>query len=153
MLAAAPLPGTGGRRALAGKGFDRRYDVDGPDAIDRDVLSTISYEYPGRETVVEIGYPEFTSVCPWSGLPDFADLKIRYAPRALLVEMKSLKYYLHSYRNVGIWQEHVVNRILDDLVALLDPAWMEVVARFNPRGGMDTVVTARYPHRPVPDAK
>ncbi|HEY8449624.1 MAG TPA: preQ(1) synthase [Bacillota bacterium] len=131
------------------KGFERRYDVDGPEAIDKEVLDTIPYEYPGRKTLVEIEHPEFTSVCPWSGLPDFAELKIRYVPRTALVELKSLKYYLHSYRNVGIWQEHAVNRILDDLVELLDPHWMEITARFNVRGGSGTVITARYPYEEV----
>lgn len=130
------------------KGFERRYDVDGQAAIDTEVLDAIRYEYPHRRIRVEIVYPEFTSVCPWSGLADLGELRIRYVPRDLCVELKSLKYYLHSFRNVGIWQEHVVNRVLEDLVRLLNPHSMEVWARFNPRGGMETIVTARYPDDP-----
>ena len=125
-------------------GFERRYDVQTVEDIDRQVLDPIPYEFPGRVTEVELSYPEFTFVCPWTGLADFGELVIRYVPRQHLMEMKSLKYYLHSYRNVGILQEHVVNRVLDDLVAALDPVRMEVQGRFNARGGMSTVATARY---------
>ncbi len=129
---------------MPGQGFDKRYDVDGPEAVDRDVLAAIAFDYPASATEVEYIDPEFTSVCPWTGLPDFGELRIRYVPDRHLVELKSLKYYLHSYRNVGILQEHVVNAVLDDLVRLLAPQRMEVTARFFPRGGISTVVTARY---------
>lgn len=127
-----------------GTGFDRRYDVQSGDDIDTGVLMAIDYQYPGRVTEVEHNYPEFTSVCPWTGLPDFGEIVIRYIPDRHLIEMKSLKYYLHSFRNVGILQEHVVNRILDDLVRVLRPVRMEVTGRFNPRGGMGTTAVARY---------
>lgn len=132
---------------MSNQGFERRYDVDDVSVIDVDVLDTVAYDYVGRVTDVTIEYPEFTSVCPWSGLPDFAHLTIRYQPSDRLVELKTLKYYLNSYRNVGIWQEHVVNRILDDLVALLQPHAMEIEARFHVRGGMQTIVKAHYPLR------
>lgn len=124
--------------------MERRYDAEGPEAIDRSVLTAIDFAYPGRRTVVEYVHPEFTSVCPWTGLPDFGEIRISYVPDRKLVELKSLKYYLHSYRNVGILQEHAVNAILDDLVALLDPVSMEVTGRFQPRGGIATIATARY---------
>ena len=87
---------------------------------------------------------EFTFVCPWTGLPDFARLLIKYMPDRTLVELKSLKYYLTSYRNVGILQEHAVNRILDDLVVLLRPVFMTVEAEYRERGGLKTTATARY---------
>jgi len=87
---------------------------------------------------------EFTFVCPWTGLPDFARLVIRYIPARSLVELKSLKYYLTSYRNVGILQEHAVNRILQDLVQLLDPVSMVVEAEYRERGGIKTRAVARY---------
>lgn len=130
------------------QGFDKRYDVDGVEAVDRAVLAAIGFDYPGGATEVEYIDPEFTSVCPWTGLPDFGELRIRYVPDRRLVELKSLKYYLHSYRNVGILQEHVVNAVLDDLVRLLDPLRLEVTARFQPRGGISTVATARYERPP-----
>lgn len=126
------------------QGFERRWDVEPVEAVDRKMLMPIDYLYPGRATHVEYNYPEFTSVCPWTGLADFGELVIRYVPRRVLVELKSLKYYLHSFRNVGILQEHVVNKVLEDLVAVLDPLEMEVTGRFNLRGGMGTTAVARY---------
>ena len=87
---------------------------------------------------------EFTSVCPFSGLPDFAQVTIRYVPGALCLELRSLKYYLLSYRNVGIWYEHLVNRMLEDLVRTCNPRRMTVEVECNPRGGLGSTVTARY---------
>lgn len=122
----------------------RRWDKAGYEAIDTEVLEVIPFEYPGTETEVEYIFPEFTSVCPWSGLPDFGTLTIRYVPGDKLVELKSLKYYLNSFRNVGILQEHVVNRIKDDLVKILAPKALTVTAEFRPRGGIATRVAAHY---------
>lgn len=122
----------------------RRWDKAGYEAIDTEVLEVIPFEYPGTETEVEYIFPEFTSVCPWSGLPDFGTLTIRYVPGDKLVELKSLKYYLNSFRNVGILQEHVVNRIKDDLVKILAPKTLTVTAEFRPRGGIATRVAAHY---------
>lgn len=116
-----------------------------PEGVDRGVLETVPFAYAGRRSEVEIVFPEFTSVCPWTGLPDFGELRITYVPREKCVELKSLKYYLNSYRQVGIIQEDVVNRILDDLVALVEPLSMTVSADFNPRGGMRTLVSSSYP--------
>lgn len=123
----------------------RRFDINSEDHIDTGVLETISFEYLGSNTEVIYETDEFTSVCPWTGLPDFAFLSIRYVPRTKLVELKSLKYYLTSFRNVGILQEHAVNRILKDLVALLKPVSMTVEADFGERGGISTRAIARYP--------
>lgn len=116
-----------------------------PARVDREVLETVPFAYAGRRSEVEIVFPEFTSVCPWTGLPDFGELRIIYMPREICVELKSLKYYLNSYRQVGIIQEDVVNRILDDLVALTDPLSMTVCCNFNPRGGIRTLVRTSYP--------
>ncbi|GAB7389074.1 preQ(1) synthase [Bacillaceae bacterium] len=121
-----------------------RFDIQDESAILVDILETIPYEYVGEKIEVEIPTTEFTSVCPWSGLPDFAEIKIKYVPNEKLIEMKSLKYYLTSYRNVGIYQEHATNRILKDLVRACDPLSMTVEAVWNPRGGLGTTVVARY---------
>ena len=122
----------------------RRFDVQKEDAIDVAVLETVSFDYPDSATEVVYETDEFTPVCPWTGLPDFARLIIRYIPHRSLVELKSLKYYLTSYRNVGILQEHAVNRVLQDLVQLLDPVSMVVEAEYRERGGMKTKAVARY---------
>jgi 7-cyano-7-deazaguanine reductase len=122
----------------------RRFDIQQEDAIDVAVLEAIPFDYPGSATEVVYETDEFTAVCPWTGLPDFAQLTIRYVPDKSLVELKSLKYYLTSYRNVGILQEHAVNRILQDLVHLLQPVSMVVEAQYNERGGIKTKAVARY---------
>ena len=123
----------------------RRFDVQDLSAIDTEVLETIPFEYPDSATDVVYETEEFTSVCTWTGLPDFGRLVITYRPKELLVELKSLKYYLTSFRNIGILQEHVVNRILEDMVALLDPESMVVEAWFNERGGLSTHARSHYP--------
>lgn len=121
-----------------------RFDTQDETAILVDILETIPYEYVGKKTEVVIPTNEFTSVCPWSGLPDFADIKIAFVPNEKLIEMKSLKFYLTSYRNVGIYQEHATNRILNDLVALCDPLSMKITALWNARGGLGTEVVVEY---------
>jgi len=113
--------------------------VQGYEAIDASVLETFPYEYPGREVAVDIDTDEFTAVCPWSGLPDFGRVVIRYLPGKKILELRSLKYYLLSFRNVGIYQEHAVNRILEDLVRVVEPQWMEVTLDYKIRGGIHTV--------------
>ena len=123
----------------------RRFDVQEISTIDTEVLESIPFEYPDSATDVVYETQEFTSVCPWTGLPDFGRLVITYRPKESLVELKSLKYYLTSFRNVGILQEHVVNRMLEDLVALLEPESMVIEASFNERGGLSTNARAYYP--------
>jgi 7-cyano-7-deazaguanine reductase len=120
--------------------LDRRYDVGDVSSIDASVLDTFPYEYRGKNITVAIDTDEFTAVCPWSGLPDFGTIRIEYIPRAVCIELRSLKYYLLSYRNVGIYQEHAANRILEDLVLCADPAWMRVTVDYRIRGGVHTVV-------------
>ena len=122
----------------------KRYDVDTEAAIDVAVLEAIPFDFPDSATEVVYETEEFTFVCPWTGLPDFARLVIRYVPDRSLIELKSLKYYLTSFRNVGILQEHAVNRILRDLVSLVAPVSMAVEAEYRERGGMKTRATAKY---------
>ena len=122
----------------------RQLDIQNEEAIDFAVLEAIPFDYSGSATEVVYETEEFTFVCPWTGLPDFARLVIRYVPDHSLVELKSLKYYLISYRSVGILQEHAVNRILQDLVQLLDPLSMVIEADYKVRGGLRTKAIARY---------
>ncbi len=123
----------------------REFPFTGPERVTPGVLEVFPYEYPGREAEVEIVTDEWNCVCPFSGLPDFGTLTIRYVPTEVCIELKSLKYYLTSYRTVGIYQEHAANRILEDLVAACRPRRMEVVLDYRLRGGLHTVVTVRYP--------
>ena len=129
---------------MVDKYASRRFDTQQEGAIDLAVLEAIPFDYPDSATEVVYDTDEFTFVCPWTGLPDFAQLTIRYVPNRSLVELKSLKYYLTSYRNVGILQEHAVNRILNDLVQLLQPVSMVVEAEYRERGGIKTRAVARY---------
>ncbi|MDD4954842.1 MAG: preQ(1) synthase [Candidatus Omnitrophica bacterium] len=112
--------------------------------IDASILQTIKYEYPGRRINVELSTVEFTSICPFSGLPDFANLTINYVPRAKLIELKSLKYYLYSYRNIKIYNEHVVSRIMEDLEKILKPYEINIIAEFTVRGGIKNKVQASF---------
>lgn len=115
----------------------------GPEAIDAAVLETFGYEGPDQEIVTETR--EFSAVCPFSGLPDFATLTIRYVPSDRCVELKSLKYYVLSYRNVGIYQEHATARLAQDLFACLAPKRLSVTTVYNVRGGFDTTCTVSLP--------
>ena len=125
----------------------RRYPFAGVEALTPEVLETFPFEYAGREALVEFTTDEFTAVCPYSGLPDFGTLTVRYLPAEDCIELKSFKYYLTSFRNVGIYQEHAAHRILDDLVACCAPPWMEVVLDYRLRGGIHTVVTVSHGQR------
>jgi 7-cyano-7-deazaguanine reductase len=107
----------------------------------RNLLETFENQFPGRDYLIEIVCPEFTSVCPKTGQPDFGTLTFTYTPDRKCVELKSLKMYLQSFRNEGIFYENVTNRILDDLVAVLSPRRMKLVAAFTARGGITTSVT------------
>ena len=110
----------------------------------RDLLETFDNQYPQRDYVIEIVCPEFTSVCPKTGQPDFGTLTITYTPDRKCVELKSLKLYLQSFRNEGIFYENVTNRITDDLVAALAPRRLKLVAAFTARGGISTSVTVTH---------
>jgi 7-cyano-7-deazaguanine reductase len=115
----------------------------GPEQIDVAVLETFDYKGPAQEIVTETN--EFTAVCPYSGLPDFARLTISYTPHHKCVELKSLKYYVTSFRNVGIFQEHATARIADDLFRLLSPRSLSVRTVYNLRGGFETTCTMTLP--------
>jgi len=115
----------------------------GPEEIDVAVLETFSYEGPEQRIVTET--KEFSAVCPYSGLPDYAVLRIEYVPAARCIELKSLKYYVNSFRNVGIFQEHATARIAGDLWRVLEPRQLEVRTVYNVRGGFDTTCTVTLP--------
>ena len=125
-------------------------DLKSPDTIKTDVLEAMEYQYRSkRDITITIEQPEYTSVCPMTGLPDMGCITIQYVPDQTIIELKSLKYYLLQYRNVGIFYENIVNRILDDLVSVLCPKTMTVIGDFTPRGGISTVVTAEYMKDPI----
>jgi len=115
----------------------------GPEAIDVAVLETFGYEGPDQEIVTETD--EFSAVCPFSGLPDVARLTLRYVPRDRCIELKSLKYYVMSYRNVGIFQEHATARLAEDLQRVLEAQTLSVTTRYNVRGGFLTTCTVTLP--------
>ncbi len=106
------------------------------------LLEAFDNSFPERNYLIVHQANEFTSVCPKTGQPDFGIITISYIPARKCIELKSLKYYLQSYRNEGIFYENVINRILDDLVGILKPRWMEVKGEFTPRGGLNSIVTA-----------
>lgn len=107
----------------------------------RGQLETFENQFPSRDYVIEIVCPEFTSLCPKTGQPDFGTLTISYTPGERCVELKALKLYLQKFRNEGIFYEHVTNAIFDDLVATLEPRWLQLIAAFTARGGITTSVT------------
>jgi len=130
---------------IKSKKMNPEYNIEGPDTVKSAVLEPMDYKYRRKRDIdIEIEQPEFTSVCPMTGLPDFGCIIIRYTPDKKIIELKSLKYYLLQYRNVGIFYEHIVNRILDDLVKILKPKRMEITGEFTSRGGITTRVTATF---------
>lgn len=126
----------------------RTFEFSGTEALTPEVLETFPFEARGRTVVVELDSDEWNCVCPFSGLPDFGTVAVRYIPSDRCIELKSLKYYLTSFRSVGIYQEHAVVRLLEDLVAACDPVWMEVVLDYRVRGGIHTIVTTETGPRP-----
>ena len=111
-------------------------------------LQTFQNPNPGRPYLIAMECPEFTCLCPMTGQPDFATIRLRYAPAQRCVELKSLKLYLWSFRNEGAFHEAVTNRICDDLVKALDPRWIEVTGDFTVRGGIHTAITVRHGDKP-----
>lgn len=106
-------------------------------------IETFPNQYKGYEITIEI--PEYTAICPKTGLPDFGTVRLRYMPDKACLELKSLKMYIHAYRNLGIFYENAVNRILQDVVASCRPAWAVVTGEFTARGGLSSRIEARYP--------
>ncbi|MDY0360611.1 MAG: preQ(1) synthase [Desulforegulaceae bacterium] len=122
------------------------YKIAGPDSVKTDMLDPVEYLYKGKRDIeIVISHPEHTSVCPMTGLPDNGEIILTYVPNDKIIELKSLKFYFFQYRNVGIFYEHIVNKILDDLVEVVKPKKMEVKGIFTPRGGISSTVIARYP--------
>ena len=108
-------------------------------------LETVCNEYSSKDYVIDISIPEFNCVCPRTGLPDFGCINIKYKPKDLIVELKSLKLYIVKFRNLGIFHEHVTNKIMADFKRAARPKKLEVWGRFNPRGGIQTTVEIKYP--------
>lgn len=125
------------------KDTDPPFTIQSPDTVQSDILTAMAYQYRHmREIDIEIRQPEFTSVCPMTGLPDYGSIIITYRPDRHLLELKSLKYYLLQYRNVGIFYEHVVNKILEDISGVILPERIVVRGEFTARGGITANVTA-----------
>ncbi|MDD5120619.1 MAG: preQ(1) synthase [Candidatus Omnitrophica bacterium] len=101
-------------------------------------------QYPDKDYIINLDIPEFTCICPKTGLPDFAVIVIEYSPRKFCVELKSFKMYTIFFRNVGIFHEHLINKMLEDFVRAVRPRWIKIRGTFNPRGGITTTVTAEY---------
>lgn len=121
------------------------YTVESPDQVKTDVLDPIDYAYASKRSIdITIRQPEFTSVCPMTGLPDYGCITVKYRPDKKIIELKSLKYYFLQYRNVGMFYEHVVNRVLDDLVSVIEPFSMEVIGDFTSRGGISSCASAVF---------
>jgi 7-cyano-7-deazaguanine reductase len=110
-------------------------------------LDTFPYEFPGKEIKISFEIPEFTCICPFSDFPDFATLRLEYAPNERCVELKSLKLYINSFRDVKVFHEHVINLILEDFVNACDPLSVEIEGDFNVRGNIKTTVRASYRKR------
>jgi 7-cyano-7-deazaguanine reductase len=115
-----------------------------PEALASEQLETFANQFPQRDYVIEIVCPEFTSLCPKTGQPDFGTITFTYTPAGLCVELKSLKVYLQGFRNQGIFYENVINRLLDDFVKAVQPRRLKVVGAFTPRGGISTTVTCVF---------
>jgi 7-cyano-7-deazaguanine reductase len=126
-------------RHLGSQRTEYKYDEPGPE-----ILDTFPNKYPGRDYQVEFIFPEMTSLCPKTGQPDFAVIEIRYIPDNLCIETKSLKLYFFAFRSFGSFMETITNKILEDLVSVCQPKWMQVVGKFNPRGGVVLNVTAEH---------
>ena len=114
-------------------------------------LETFANPNPGRDYLIDFECPEFTCVCPKTGQPDFARIRIQYIPEGSCLEMKSLKLYLWSFRDEGHFHEAVTNRLLDDLVAACEPRWMRITGHFNVRGGMRPIIVAEHPGPGISD--
>lgn len=123
-------------------GYSERHATSGVDAR-LPGIETWPNQYKSYEITIEI--PEYTAICPKTGLPDFGTIRLRYMPDKTCLELKSLKMYIHAYRNLGIFYENAVNRILQDIVASCRPVWAIVTGEFTARGGLSSTIEAKYP--------
>jgi 7-cyano-7-deazaguanine reductase len=112
--------------------------------MDLFALDTFRYDYAGREIWIDFEIPEFTAICPFSDFPDFAIIKLKYVPNERCIELKSLKLYINSFRNIKVFHEHVINIILEDFTAACDPMRVEIEGDFHVRGNIKTIVRASY---------
>ncbi|MEW6245410.1 MAG: preQ(1) synthase [Nitrospirota bacterium] len=135
------LRGTGARKATK-LGYNERHARSGV-SVPLPDIETWPNQYKGYEITIEI--PEYTAICPKTGLPDFGTIRLRYMPDKACLELKSLKLYIHAYRNLGIFYENAVNRILQDVVKACRPVWATVTGEFTARGGLRSTIEARYP--------
>ncbi len=133
---------TGKRRRITNLGYNERHAKSGI-AAPLPALETFPNQYKGYEITIEI--PEYTAICPKTGLPDFGTITLHYMPDISCLELKSLKMYIHAYRNLGIFYENSVNRILRDVVTACRPVWARVTGTFTARGGLSSRIEARYP--------
>ena len=108
------------------------------------IIEVWENKYPDKEYVINLEVPEFTCICPKTGLPDFATIRIEYSPGKYCIELKSFKMYTIFYRNLGVFHEHVINKMLEDLVRAARPRWLKIIGEFNPRGGIRTIVKSEY---------
>ncbi len=113
-------------------------------ALKTPVIEVWSNQYPDKVYTISMDIPEFTCICPKTGLPDFAYIKIEYSPLKSCVELKSFKMYTIFYRNIGIFHEHLINKMLEDFVQAVKPRWARITGDFNPRGGIKTIVSREY---------
>ncbi len=129
------------------KGLDEDFSIPVHDESDirPDLLVSFPYEYPSRPQTVRIQTEEFSALCPWTGLADLGRLQLEYVPGDKLLELKSLKYYLLTYRQVGVVQEHAAARIFEDLLSVLEPKALKVILDYNVRGGLQTSVELNFP--------
>ena len=126
-------------KSLGSSGTKYQYDTPS-----KDILETFENQFPDRKYYVEYKFNEFTSLCPKTGQPDFATIKVEYTPNKLCIETKSLKEYFLSYRQHGSFMETIINQILEDCVNVCDPQWIQITGEFNPRGGTFITVKAEY---------
>ena len=125
--------------------YEKNYTILEPDTIKKEILDPIDYIYKSKRSIdITMTNPEYTSVCPMTGFSDNGCIIIKYRPDQKIIELKSLKFYLLQYRNVGMFYEHVVNKILDDLVEVVNPLRIEVIGEFTPRGGISSKASAFY---------
>lgn len=129
------------------KDLDGEFSIQIHDESDirSELLLSFPYEYPSKKQTIRIQTEEFSALCPWTGLPDTGTLSLEYVPKQNLLELKSLKYYLLTYRQVGVVQEHAAARIFDDILAVLQPAEMKIVLDYKVRGGLHTSVELKFP--------
>jgi 7-cyano-7-deazaguanine reductase len=144
MLNGEPPGQPGGSKQRTSRQAKKRLSMPTRDVPSADQLETFANQFPGRDYTIDIVCPEFTSLCPKTGQPDFGTITFTYTPSKLCVELKSLKLYLQRFRNQGVFYEHLVNRLLDDFVAACQPVRCRVVGAFTPRGGITTTVTCVY---------